>query len=405
MKMETKINSSYAGHTLQKMATTVLLMVLACAVQAQTQDYYEKMTDNQRWYADHSEKAILRYEGLKSHAGKLPQKYCMMPSKEAAPLDFAMVISNYDNDEAVVFTPNGDDLKAKRIDFNTVPDSIYWEDISELCRYRTPEKDITLREKPLPVRQMNKQKNTFTVVRDKENPVKDISAYRQMMFKPHQNAVRLANQKRNFKQDSEGNTVKDEMEYTFKLTNANIMPKMFRGYDNGEACPWVVTDNFFKTHHLLQYSRWKYGEPIRKATADACRIISNYYGGRKIKETRWLANIESGERTFYAVQFEVKKNDALAAMVCIAEGEVASVWEFHGKVEDGYQDGQSIWFVDDEGNFMEHAPEIHAICTTDAGMELYVRLFGGESVQYYILREVGPLWMTLDVDYWIYVWD
>ena len=83
---------------------------------------------------------------------------------------------------------------------------------------------------------------------------------------------------------------------------------------------------------------------------------------------------------------------------------MASTWDFHGTVDPG-QENQSIWFVDDEGDFMSHAPEIHCICTTDEGMELYIRLFGGESVQYYILREMGPVLMEIQVDYWIYVWD
>ena len=54
---------------------------------------------------------------------------------------------------------------------------------------------------------------------------------------------------------------------------------------------------------------------------------------------------------------------------------------------------------------MPHAPEIHCMVATDKGLELYVRLFGGESVQYYILREVGSVWLEMNVDYWIYVWD
>ena len=164
--------------------------------------------------------------------------------------------------------------------------------------------------------------------------------------------------------------------------------------------------SFFNNHTLLQYSRWKEGEPVRKASKEVCRAISNYYGGWPIKDTRWLATTESGERSFYAVQFEIKGRDALAAMVCMDLNEVASVWEFFGKVDPDASDGfQSIWFVDDEGDFMEHAPEIHCIVETDEGMELYVRQYGGESVQYSILREMGKIWMTMLTDFWVYVWD
>ena len=144
--------------------------------------------------------------------------------------------------------------------------------------------------------------------------------------------------------------------------------------------------------------------PYYKRKNNKCH--SSFYGGRRIKDTQWIATVESGERSFYVVQFEHQGADALAAIVCIAEGDVASTWEFHGNVDPAtYKEGDSIWFVDDEGNFMPHAPEIHCIVATDQGLEIYVRIFGGESVQYHILREVGHTWLTLQKDYWIYVWD
>lgn len=181
---------------------------------------------------------------------------------------------------------------------------------------------------------------------------------------------------------------------------------MFRGYNNDEALPWIVKNSFFDNHTLLQYNRWKGGEPIKKASAYEKQIISNYYGGRPIKETRWLATLETAERTFYAVQFEHQGSEALAALVCIAEGEVVSTWEFHGTIETSpYDTTQSVWFVDDEGDFMGHAPEIHCMVATDQGLELYVRLFGGESVQYFILREMSSVWMEMQADIWVYVWD
>ena len=52
---------------------------------------------------------------------------------------------------------------------------------------------------------------------------------------------------------------------------------------------------------------------------------------------------------------------------------------------------------------MPHMPEIHCIVETDKGMEFYMRVYGGESVQYYICREVGPVWLCLKNDNWIYV--
>jgi hypothetical protein len=198
-----------------------------------------------------------------------------------------------------------------------VPDSVYWESISQLGQRKTHSKDITLRERPLPVRAMNKTKNIFSVVVEGEEKIADIGAYNQMIFKPHQNAVRLSKQERDLQKDEDGTVVTDEMEYTFKLNDPAIVTKMFRGYDDEEACPWVVKSSFFKNHSLLQYSRWKQGEPVKKASRDVCRMISDYYGGREIVDSRWLASIETAERSFYAVQFAITGTQALAAMVAV----------------------------------------------------------------------------------------
>ena len=54
---------------------------------------------------------------------------------------------------------------------------------------------------------------------------------------------------------------------------------------------------------------------------------------------------------------------------------------------------------------MEHIPEIHCIVATDEGLELYVRMFGGESVQYIVLREMESVWMMIQIDYYIFAWE
>lgn len=398
MKARTSLRSLHRA--VRFMAAVTLLAAYTQTVYAQ--DDYDVQIKNEKWYADLCSSIIEQFENTRSNVTKHPQKYCLLRNKQASPLDYALVVSTTDKSEMVMFTPNGNDVKAKRVSKSQVPDSIYWESISQLGQRKTHSKDITLRERPLPVRAMNKAKNIFSVVVEGEEKIADIDAYNQMIFKPHQNAVRLSKQERDLKKDEDGTVVTDEMEYTFKLNNPAIVTKMFRGYDDEEACPWVVKSSFFKNHILLQYSRWKQGEPVKKASRDVCRMISDYYGGREIVDSRWLASIDTAERSFYAVQFAITGTEALAAMVCIAEGEVVSSWEFQGTVDDSYESGQSIWFVDDEGNFMEHAPEIHCAVATDEGLELYIRLFGGESVQYYILREMGSVWMELMVDYWIY---
>ena len=382
-------------------------MMLTVAGQMLAQDDWEAYTKAQQWYADRSRGVVLRFEGLRSHTGILPQQYCVIQYAQAAPLGYALVVSTIDESEMVLFTPDGNGIKAQRVNKDVLPkENVYWEHITYLGRYCTHATDITLKDRPLPVRSLSKSKNSFEVVIEGDEDIPGIKAYNQMIFKPHKNNVRLANQNIIKETDDDGNITKNQKEYEFKLTSPSVVSKMFRGYEDVEASPWVVKSNFFNNHTLLQYSRWKDGEPIKKASKEVSKAISDYYGGWRIKDTRWLATTESGERSFYAVQFEIKGTEAMAAMVCLDLGEVASVWEFFGKVDPDAADGyQSIWFVDDEGDFMEHAPEIHCIVETDEGMELYVRQYGGESVQYSILREMGKIWMTMLTDFWVYVWD
>ncbi len=385
----------------------MLVMLVAITNHIQAQDDYEAMVKAEKWYADRCEEAILGFESSRQSPSKHPQKYCVFPHQHAGSLGHALAISTTDESEMVMFIPNGSHIQGQRISKNILPQEIFWNDISKLGLRISKSSDITLKERPIPVRTPNKKANEFLAVVEDGEKIPDIKAYNQMMFKPHKNSVRLFNQHHTKKVDEQQDVVlKDQMEYVFKLTNPSVVAKMFRGYEDEEMCPWVVKSSFFDHHHILQYNRWKEGEPVRKATKDVCRIISNYYGGRAIKDTRWLASLESGERNFYAVQFEISGTEALAALVCIAEGEVTSTWEFQGKIDPAtYHEGESIWFVDDEGDFMSHAPEIHCIAATDKGLELYVRLFGGESVQYFILREMGSVLMEILADYWIYVWD
>lgn len=386
---------------------TFVMMLLAVTGMAWAQDDidYKQMEKAENWYADRAESMLLRFEGLRQNRGQLPQKYVAFPSQQAGNLGFALAIATWDEREIIMYLPNGNDVKAQVVKRGDLPQELYWGDVSDLGLRMTHSTDITLSERPLPVREMNKAKNSFLVVIDHEDGLNP-NLYNQMIFKPHINGVRLGSKDRNRKTDSEGNVIRDEDEFVFKLNTPSIVSKMFRGYQDVEALPWVVKSSFLKTHTPLQYSRWKEGEPVRKANGDERNIISTYYGGRKIKDAQWLASLPTAERDFYAVQFEHQGADALAALVCIAEGDVASVWEFHGNVDPAtYHEGESIWFVDDEGDFMSHAPEIHCMVATEKGLELYVRLFGGESVQYYILREVGTVWMALQTDYWIYVWD
>ena len=387
---------------------TILALLIASLVMANNNNVNDDFDDEmaaQTWYADRAEGIVIRFEGLRHDSGQLPQKYCLVSNGQAGPVKFDLVVSTWDERAMILFTPDGDDVKGKVVDSSVLTENTNWYFMSNLLSFCTPSLDITLIQRPLPVTACDKAHNTFVSVVDFGDAPKDITEYKTMIFKPHQNAVRLLKEHHNIKKDEEGNVLHNEMEYTFKLVNPQTVARMFRGYGDDEMVPWVVKNDFFAGHTLLQFSRWKLGEAIMKASPDVSRIISQYYGGRRIKDARWVASVESGERSYYAVQFEIKDGDALAALVCVGEGEVVSTWEFHADTEPrNFEEDESLWFVDDGGNFMEHIPEIQCIVATECGVELYVRVFGGESVQYYVLREVGSVIMQLQADYEILVW-
>lgn len=378
--------------------TTLLLAVAAARAQG---DPYETA---HRWYSDHAEAVLEKFDQLKPNATTHAQKFTLVPNRLSAHGGHDLLISTWDESFMTLITVNDNDqLEGKVTKMDRLPDDCFWEEIDMLSSYITKSLDITGIQRPLPVREVNKKTNKFIVVVEKDNPVEVINDYTQMVFKPHINRVRLADSKHVQHKDGEGYIISDDMRYTFSLADPTALSKMFRGYDNTEMVPWVVKDDFTAGHTLLQFSRWKEGEPERKAGKDALAIISRFYGGRAVTASKWIANLESAERSFYAVQFENKGSDALAAMVCIAEGDVASTWEFHGQIDPNSPDGnQSIWFVDDEGDFLAHAPEIQCMAATEQGLVLFVRLFGGESVQYIILRETGETWQCIQRDVFQY---
>lgn len=244
--------------------------------------------------------------------------------------------------------------------------------------------DITLRHRPL-FASPNLQRNTFVAVLDAEDAGDIVypNVYDNLIFKPHVNRVTHISKQG-------GN------ELLYKLDDPKVIKTMFRGYDGGEAAPVLVPHQFLETHNVLQFSRWKSPEPIQKLTIDGRSIIQNHYRGWRIADSRWLASCPSAERSFYAVTFEPLQGKALAAIVCIAEGSVASTIDFEGWIEDG----NSYWFGDDD--FFAHQPEIMAMMATELGFEMYVRWLSMEGTHYAIWREVLDKWVMVqdDYEYW-----
>ena len=176
---------------------------------------------------------------------------------------------------------------------------------------------------------------------------------------------------------------------------------MFRGYKPFEATPIIVKESWLKTHHPLQFSRWKYGEDSLKCkNQELINEVERLYN-RDIKSMHWIADVPSAERHFFIVVFEHEQSgplNALAALVCFAEGQLVSTFDFWGRYD--ANDTSSVWRVDDNDEF--GWPELGVMAGTDEGLEIYLRHPGPEGGNHYCIREVGNQFVVINHNsqYW-----
>ena len=272
-------------------------------------------------------------------------------------------------------------------------------------RWPLPAGDITLHEPPIFISGMEKAKNEFIGWRESNYPPG--SKYTHMVFKPHVNEIRFAGDDRIFS-SLDGDTLWQSVR-EFKLKDPKVVAKMFRGYTDGNAVPVAVTRNFLTTHQPLQFSRWLSPEPVRTVDRSAMQIILAHYGMKySIMRSQWLATLptEVGNRDYYQVLL-VGPKSALFATVCVAEGTVASAYEYEDYSETGYKRDLSdlnMFESDVDGLFSEHLPEIMCIMHTDQGLELYFRWTSMEGTHYSVVREVGTRMVLVhdEYHYWMF---
>lgn len=242
--------------------------------------------------------------------------------------------------------------------------------------------DITVGDAPLFVKP-EKAKNRFTTVTRVDNS----SQYTNIVFKPHVGKAKFVT-KTYVEKIFDGTDIGYDA-LVYSLEDPSFIAKMLRGYNDNEARPVVVTDKFLTTHNPLQYSRWKQGEPITRANADVRRIIENYFKGERIRQIQWLADIEVAERHFYQVLFEPRGGYCVNALVCIAEGEVASTMTESTPVEAyGPSWVDKNWGSDIDDTWYR-LPGIMCAMGTQEGLELYAVWNSMEGIHYSVLREVG----------------
>ena len=252
--------------------------------------------------------------------------------------------------------------------------------------------DATLKHRPLFLDKIQISKNRFTT--DNETWMtegvdvgKMKRTYNRIIFKPHIGNAKFVSEKA---------TGKNAL-FTFALTDATMAKKMFRGYSDYQATPFIVPQAWLNDHNVLNYTRWLQGEKEEPASRDAINIISHFYGGRKIIASKWLASCPINERHFYMVLFEPQNHVGLMSMVCLAEGEVVSAYNDWKELNE--TDNYTLSGEDYDKDMFFHAPQIMAMVAAPDGLELYVRWNSLEGIHYSIWREMDTEWIMIQDDY------
>lgn len=252
--------------------------------------------------------------------------------------------------------------------------------------------DITLKHRPLFLNKIQIAKNRFTT--DNETWLTegvDVGqmkhTYNRIIFKPHIGNAKFVSEKA---------TGRNGL-FTFALTDAAMVKKMFRGYSDYQAVPFIVPQAWLKDHNVLNFTRWLTGEKEKSASPDVIRLINGFYGDKHVIATKWIASCPINERHFYMVLFAPENGVGLMSMVCIAEGEVVSV--YNDWYELSKDNKYTLSGEDYDNGLFFHAPQIMAMVATPAGLELYVRWNSLEGMHYSIWREMDQNWIQIQDDY------
>lgn len=226
---------------------------------------------------------------------------------------------------------------------------------------------------------------TFDIGKDDAIGTRDdlLPLYTKMVFKPHVGDVKYLGVKE---------CGKDYYDYSliWKMVDPEFIKKEFRGYKSEEVAPILFKEGFDKTIHLLNFSRWKRGEPVKTVSKDVKDLILRYYRTEKIAGIRYVADCPENERSWYRVVFARKGNISHCALVCLAEGDVASVWDEFWDLNEFGADPNDLWYGGSLEEFWSWKQvEFMAMWGSPKGLEIAVRWPSLEGYHYSILREAG----------------
>lgn len=252
-------------------------------------------------------------------------------------------------------------------------ETMEWKPFRKIGTYLNASEDITLSQLPV-LAYADYKRNEFTT----HAPMMlNAASYNHIVFK---DKVGEANLKK------EGDAV------VYALNDATAIKKMFKGYKDNELFPIIATDDYLATHEMKSFVRWKYPERVKPMEKERQQVVSEYFGGRAIKNARWLADLESSDRKLYAVEFKPEGNQALAVIACFIGNNLVSTYDQYAVVD---KSRGWLWTPGDKGDFMNALPELQGLAMTDEGFELYMSQMVGERRHMIVVREVRSMFIEV----------
>lgn len=375
--------------------STLFLILLATLLGAQAQRPANAQTQIDIFYANFSD--VLECVNEEADGAEKAHYYAMKDLDNDGKIELVVAdvnklktVFNVVDGEVHIISP-GYNIDNESLDWNLVENFYCYTDVDRSA-------DVTLRHHPVFAYDVDIAANRFTVPGDVtwDDNVMRSTRYDRMVFKPHVGNISFVKAEQG-SYLSDGNPIDLGMCYTYRLDDAAMTKKMFRGYSNDYAVPIIVPSAWLADHNPLQFSRYLYGETEPKVTPDTRRLIEQYYGGLdRIHSVKWIATCQENERSFYEVIFRPRNGKVLLAFVCIAEAQVVST---RNMWFDKTTDDDSVDIGPDIDDLMWFSPEILVMAAAPAGLELYVRWHSLEGVHYDIWREVADQWMVIAGNY------
>lgn len=247
-----------------------------------------------------------------------------------------------------------------------------------------------------PFRKMGNYLDAATDITLSQHPVLTYANYKNNEFTTHAASMLPAEQYRHivFKKQVGDATLKSASDATavYSLNDSKAVKTLFKGYKENELYPILATEQYVLTHQMMPFSRWKYPERVTPMEKEKQKAVSEHFGYRKVKNSRWLANLEESDRKLYAVEFEPIGNQALAVIACFIGNRLVSTFDQYAVVD---ASRGWLWTPGDKGNFMNALPELQGLAVTDEGFELYMSQMVGEHRRMIVLREVRSMFIEL----------